>query len=140
MPKKYPSMQARLDAQVEYRPHPDFAMPCKLWIGAVCGRGYGKVAIRSRFRYPKGHKYAGHRMMKCVGAHRLALALFMELPVWRMNHVMHRCDNRRCIEPSHLRSTTQKQNMLDMVRKGRNRNKQTGKMDELHQSGEREAA
>lgn len=33
--------------------------------------------------------------------------------------VMHRCDNPPCVRPSHLRAGTQKQNMQDMITKGR---------------------
>lgn len=34
---------------------------------------------------------------------------------------MHLCDNRACIEPSHLKLGTQKENIADMFNKGRNR-------------------
>ncbi len=37
--------------------------------------------------------------------------------------VMHLCDNPRCIEPSHLKLGTQKDNMTDCMKKGRRRNK-----------------
>ena len=33
--------------------------------------------------------------------------------------VMHTCDNRRCLNPEHLRAGTQKENMQDMYKKGR---------------------
>ena len=75
---------------------------CWLWAGALQPTGYGKV-------YFEGVMH---------GAHRIA---------WRITHgpipdglcVCHRCDNPTCVNPEHLFLGTQRQNMSDMVRKGR---------------------
>jgi len=32
---------------------------------------------------------------------------------------MHKCDNRKCVNPSHLKVGTQKENLQDMSNKGR---------------------
>lgn len=119
MPKKYASMRERLNANaVEILPHPDLPLPCRLWTGAVCSAGRPKMGVRSRFRDPK----TGHRKTKTVSATRMSLADHLGLPLWRLNHALHKCDRLRCIEPTHLFSSTQKKNMQDMVAKGRARN------------------
>lgn len=55
---------------------------------------------------------------KLCGAHRMAYEAFVcQVPPGMM--VLHRCDNRRCINPLHLFLGTNQDNMDDMVRKGR---------------------
>lgn len=81
----------------------DFRGPngCWVWRGHKNNKGYGQV------RYNK----------VCYLAHRFAYALF-RAPVPAGVSVCHTCDNR-CVNPSHMFLGTQKDNMRDMIAKGR---------------------
>lgn len=81
------------------------ARGCVEWIGCVGSRhGYGKVHVDVRCR-PET-------------AHRVAYQLFIG-PIPDGLFVLHSCDNRRCVSPTHLVLGTHQDNMDDMVRKGR---------------------
>lgn len=55
---------------------------------------------------------------KKMGAHRHAyIKAYGEIP--KNLHVMHICDNRKCINPKHLKLGTRSDNMRDCVNKGR---------------------
>lgn len=78
--------------------------PCILYTGTRFKGKYGWVQHQS----------------KAVLAHRLAYAQANKLDVWSMGGiVMHTCDNPPCINPEHLQLSTQRENVLDMHRKGR---------------------
>ena len=75
---------------------------CWLWICTLDGKGYGKL------------KVAG----KLISGHRLSWELHRgEIPIGKW--VLHRCDNRMCVNPEHLFLGTARDNVLDMVQKGR---------------------
>lgn len=83
---------------IEQRSEPDLNTGCRLWAGAVFNRGYGKHGSKS--------------------AHRLSWAASFG-PIPEGLHVLHRCDTRACVNPQHLFLGTHRDNMLDMVAKGR---------------------
>lgn len=85
----------------------EFSIPepnsgCQLWVGAVSRHGYGCLTWR----------------MKRLAAHRAAYeCAFGPIPVGMV--VCHKCDVPACINPAHLKLGTQRQNIHDMIAKGR---------------------
>ena len=75
---------------------------CWLWNGGA-SRGYGKIRV--------GEKH--------LHAHVLSWMMFrFSMPI-DGREVMHKCDNRLCVNPAHLTIGSHQENMQDMVRKGR---------------------
>jgi len=71
---------------------------CWWWSAAKDGCNYGRLGNKK--------------------AHRVSYEMhFGKIP--KGIYVCHSCDNPSCVNPEHLFLGTQKQNMLDMVRKGR---------------------
>lgn len=81
---------------------------CWNWTGAISDKGYGKLKIKM----PCGRIYQAR-------ANRIAFMLFNDVLLDKSLEVCHKCDNRKCINPSHLFSADHRQNMLDAVAKER---------------------
>jgi hypothetical protein len=78
---------------------------CWLWTGAATGNnGYGRFYITSNHSVP---------------AHKYAFEITNGVVVPADKDVMHSCDTPLCVNPSHLSPGTHKENMEDMVAKGR---------------------
>ena len=77
---------------------------CWVWQGGCGYNGYARLR-----RGDDG---------KPVLCHRVVYEHFFG-PIPEGLVVMHTCDNRRCLNPEHLRAGTQKENMQDMYKKGR---------------------
>lgn len=76
---------------------------CWIWIKAIKKSGYGQFAFNSKIR---------------MYAHRASYKLLVG-GIPKGLCVLHKCDVRNCVNPEHLFLGTQKENIQDMVKKGR---------------------
>src|SRR3990167_2290908 len=75
---------------------------CWLWLGGKTGSGYGRFWMNGKNR-------CSNRVALEIKIGRIPDGLF----------ACHTCDNPSCCNPKHLFCGTPKQNMDDMIRKGR---------------------
>lgn len=75
---------------------------CWPWTASRMRNGYGHIGVEGR----------------TLAAHRVAYESAMG-PIPKGLNVLHHCDNRGCCNPGHLWIGTQRENLLDMIAKGR---------------------
>lgn len=80
---------------------------CWLWEGQIAKNGYGQFRRLKHESWRKAHRES-------------YLAFHGELS--ESDCVLHHCDTPACVNPAHLYKGTQKQNVADMVSRGRARN------------------
>lgn len=81
---------------------------CRLWLGARHYSGYGHFKLNGR----------------AVESHRVSFWLTHSRAP--NGFVMHKCDNRACVEPTHLTEGSHRDNMADCAAKRRNRTPRPG--------------
>lgn len=81
---------------------------CWLWTAQTNPAGYGQIGVGSLTDGTRGYAFA----------HRVSYEL-ANGPIPPGFFVCHKCDVRRCVNPSHLFLGTQHDNMRDCSRKGR---------------------
>ena len=86
---------------------------CWMWTGCKHPTGYGLI-------------WAGTGKSPIL-AHRLALEIYLGRAISDGLLALHSCDNPSCVNPSHLREGTQQDNMIECIRKNRNRSRYTPK-------------
>lgn len=105
---KAPSLEERLWSRVDKNgPIPDHRPdlgPCWVWTGSKHrGRQHGQIGLRAGV---------------LLWTHRLSWEL-TNGPIPGGLFVLHHCDNPPCVNPDHLWLGTQRDNVADMVAKGR---------------------
>lgn len=95
-PKSGVDMKERFESKV------DRTGDCHIWTGHVGQNGYGQISVKNKATY----------------AHRVAWEM-ENGPIPEGGYILHKCDNRRCVNPEHLFLGDFDENMADMVNKGR---------------------
>lgn len=109
----YESMEARITANSAI----DDETGCWNWLGKTIASRNGKGR-----EYPVlGIWNKKKRGSRNVRVHRLVIRLTGR-EIRRNQVAAHSCNNPRCVNPAHLRATTQSRNMIQCVNEGRHNN------------------
>ncbi len=100
------SLQERFDEKWTGEPNSG----CWLWTASLDGKGYGEIGVGARGE----GKISAHR-----ASYELHIAPIPKHDSYHGICVLHKCDTPICVNPDHLFLGTQKENVWDMLDKGR---------------------
>lgn len=86
----------------KYIPEPNSG--CWIWIASTSNSGYGKFRINDNIPHSSAHR---------------ASWIIHNGPIKKGLNVCHKCDVKLCVNPKHLFLGTTKENVHDMLNKGR---------------------
>lgn len=95
--------------RIEFWSMPEPNSGCWLWLGSV-SHGYGQTC----------GKFTGRKMIR---AHRASWEAFHDKPVPPGQVLRHKCDVRSCVNPAHLELGSQRDNIMDAVKRGQHKHK-----------------
>lgn len=92
-----------LDIKTRFMMNVEKTDTCWIWTKYIDPAGYGRIRING----------------KAERSHRLAYRLFVDPSATGPVHILHSCDNPRCVNPDHLRLGTPADNAFDRETRGR---------------------
>ena len=81
---------------------PDLETGCWNWLGVTGANGYGQIKVFG----------------KMVSVHRFSFELHHG-PIGEGMEILHSCDNKKCVNPDHIKQGTHKENMGEAADRGR---------------------
>jgi len=104
-------LRSELSAEERFWEKVDTTGTCWLWTAATDRHGYGRFHLASSDAF-----YAPSGALKQVGAHQYAYAL--DTGAWPEALVLHHCDVRNCVRPTHLYAGSTADNSRDRIDRG----------------------
>ena len=92
----------KIELDIRFWQKVDKQKECWVWVGSLNNKGYGRINIGGIIKL----------------AHRVSYEIaYGKIP--SMMSILHKCDNPPCVNPNHLQVGTHKENIEDMIEKGR---------------------